>query len=123
VRRKGLDVPLLLFRGETKSYTDLFFRGENIHPKGTIYDVSFFRSHRADFYDLMISGTTHTSVLDEYLFAEDEQERGISLRNHKIIGRFAAEFLAKVLQDSKSPVLDGKETVEYAKLRLIKAGH
>jgi pimeloyl-ACP methyl ester carboxylesterase len=121
VRREGLDVPLLLFRGETNSYTDLFFRGANIHPKGTIYDVDFFRAHRADFYDLVISGTTHTSVYDEYLFAETEQERAISIRNHKIIGRFAADFLGKVLKGSKSPILDGTETVEYTKLRLIKA--
>jgi pimeloyl-ACP methyl ester carboxylesterase len=121
VRREGLDVPLLLFRGETNSYTDLFFRGEKIHPKGTIYDVDFFRVHRADFYDLVISGTTHTSVLDEYLIAENERERSISLRNHKIIERFAAAFLGKVLEGRESPALDGSEKVEHTKLRLIKA--
>jgi len=121
IRREGLDVPLLLFRGETKSYTDLFFRGKETHPKGTIYDVDFFRVHRADFYDLVISGTTHTSVLDEYLFAENEQERGISRRNHKIIERFAADFLAMVLKGSERPVLDGTENIEHTKLRLIKA--
>lgn len=86
-----------------------------------IYDVNFFRVHRGDFYDLLISGTTHTSVFDEYLLAENEQERGISRRNHKIIERFAADFLGKVLKGSESPVLDGTETVEHTKLRLIKA--
>lgn len=121
VRREGLDVPLLLFRGETNSYTDLFFRGEKTHPKGTIYDVDFFRVHRADFYDLVIAGTTHTSVLDEYLFAGNEQERESSIRNHKIIERFAAGFLGKVLKGNASPVLDGAERVEFTKLRLIKA--
>ncbi len=59
VRREGLDVPIPLFRGATGSYTDLFFRGEDVHPKGTIYDVDFFRVHRGDFYDVVISGTTH----------------------------------------------------------------
>lgn len=121
VRRQGLDVPLLLFRAETNSYTDLFFRGENVHPKGTIYDVDFFRVHRADFYDLVISGTTHMSVSDEYLLAQNEKERGISKRNHKIIERFSAEFLGKVLKGHESPVLDGAEKVEDTKLRLIKA--
>ncbi|MCH8981611.1 hypothetical protein IH922_06295, partial [candidate division KSB1 bacterium] len=53
VRREGLDKPILLFRADTASYTDLFFRGKNINPKGTIYDVDFFRVHRADFYDLV----------------------------------------------------------------------
>jgi hypothetical protein len=121
VRREGLDVPLLLFRAETNSYTDLFFRGEKTHPKGTIYDVDFFRVHRADFYDLVISGTTHTSVLDEYLFAGNEHERESSMRHHKIIERFAASFLGKVLKGDASPVLDGAERVELTKLRLIKA--
>jgi hypothetical protein len=121
VRREGLDVPLLLFRGETNSYTELFFRGEKTHPKGTIYDVDFFRVHRADFYDLLIAGTTHTSVLDEYLFAGSEPERESSTRHHKIIERFAASFLGKVLKGTASPVLDGAERVEFTKLRLIKA--
>ncbi|HWS99591.1 MAG TPA: hypothetical protein VN256_04900 [Pyrinomonadaceae bacterium] len=121
VRREGLGVPLLLFRAETNSYTDLFFRGEKVHPKGTIYDVDFFRAHRADFYDLVISGTTHASVYDEYLFAEDEQERENSTRNHKIIERFAAEFLGKIFSAKASPLLDGTEKAEYTKLRLIKA--
>lgn len=121
VRREGLDVPLLLFRAETNSYTDLFFRGEKVHPKGTIYDVDFFRAHRADFYDLVISGTTHASAYDEYLFAENEQERSISMRNHKIVERFASDFLGKVLHGRASPILDGPEAVEHTKLRLIKA--
>ena len=121
VRREGLDVPLLLFRADTNSYTELFFRGEKTHPKGTIYDVDFFRVHRADFYDLLITGTTHTSVLDEYLFAGNDQERESSMRNHKIIERFAAGFLGKVLRGAASPILDGAERVEFTKLRLIKA--
>lgn len=121
VRLKGLDVPELLFRGETNSYTDLFFRGEKVHPKGTIYDVDFFRVHRADFYDLVISGTTHDSVFDEYLFAETEQESQLSKRNHKIIERFTVSFLEKILKGSNSPILEGGEKVENTKLRIIKA--
>lgn len=121
VRRQGLEIPELLFRGETESYTDLFFRGEKVHPKGTIYDVDFFRVHRADFYDLVISGTTHTSVFDEYLFAETEQESQLSKRNHKIIERFTVSFLEMILKGSKPPILEGGEMVENTKLRIIKA--
>jgi len=121
VRREGLDVPILLFRAETKSYTDLFFRGKNVHPKGTIYDVDFFRVHRGDFYDLVISGTTHSSVYDEYLFAENDTERKISMRNHRIIGRFAVGFLGKVLKGKESPILDGTVLVSNTRLRVIRA--
>jgi len=121
VRRQGLDAPELLFRGETASYTDLFFRGEKVHPKGTIYDVDFFRVHRADFYDLVISGSTHNSVFDEYLFAENTEESEISKRNHKIIEQFAVSFLEKIFTNKASPILEGGETVENTKLRVIKA--
>jgi hypothetical protein len=105
VRREGLGVPVFLFRGEKDSYTDLFFRGKNVHPKGTIYTVDFFRVHRADFYDLVISGTTHSSVYDEYLFAETALERESYIRNHTIIAKYAVAYLDQVLKDIESPLL------------------
>jgi hypothetical protein len=104
VRREGLDVPILLFRGETDSYTDLFFRGENVHPKGTIYDVDFFRVHRGDFYDVVILGTTHSSVYDEYLFAETTVERDQSTLNHNTFAAYAVAFLDQVLKGQDSPL-------------------
>ncbi len=122
VRREGLDVPILLFRGATDSYTDLFFRGDDVHPKGTIYDVDFFRVHRGGFYDLVISGTTHNSVYDEYLFAETDAERDLSIRNHRIIAAYAAAFLDQVLNGQDSPLLG--ETAEdnpHTTLRMIPA--
>ncbi len=122
VRREGLRVPILLFRGATDSYTDIFFRGENIHPKGTIYDVDFFRVHRGDFYDLVISGTTHNSVYDEYLFAETDTERELSIRNHTIIAEYAVAFLDQVLKGQDSTLLG--ETAEddpHTTLRVIPA--
>ena len=122
VRREGLDVPILLFRGATNTYTDLFFRGEDVHPKGTIYDVDFFRVHRGDFYDLVISGTTHNSVYDEYLFAETNAERELSIRNHTIIAAYAVAFLDQVLKGKDSPLLG--ETAEdnpHTTLRVIPA--
>jgi hypothetical protein len=121
VRRRGLDVPILLVRAETKSYTDLFSRGKNVHPKGTIYDVDFFRAHRGDFYDLLISDSTHSSVYDEYLFAENETDRNISIRNHKIIGRYAVKFMEMVLKGTISPLLNGTKSLSGAKLRIIRA--
>lgn len=121
VRREGLDVPILLFRAESDTYTDLFFRGEKVHPKGTIYDVDFFRVMRDDFYDLVISGTTHNSVSDEYLFAEDIEERELSTRNHKIIGHYALAFLDKVLNGIDSSMLDNIEAASHTTLRVIKA--
>ena len=121
VRREGLDEPILLFRADTASYTDLFFRGKNINPKGTIYDVDFFRVHRADFYDLVISGTTHSSVLDQYIFTEDKKERELSMRNHKIIARYTVAFLAKVLDDTDSSLLNATAINPHATLRVIKA--
>jgi len=121
VRRKGLDVPLLLFRAEKNSYTDLFFRGINVHPKGTIYDVDFFRVHKADFYDLVIAETTHSSIYDEYIFSENEDERGLSLRNHSIILNWTREFLIKVFDKGNSLLLENKIDSPYTKLRVIKA--
>lgn len=121
VRQEGLDVPILLFRADSASYTDLFFRGKYVHPKGTIYDVNFFRVHRGDFYDLVISGTTHSSVYDEYLFAEDNEERELSKRNHKIIGRYAVAFLDKILKETDSSLPDNTKTAPHTTLRVIKA--
>ena len=121
VRREGLDMPILLFRADSASYTDLFFRGKYVHPKGTIYDVNFFRVQRGDFYDLVISGTTHSSVYDEYLFVEDKEEYALSKRNHKIIGLYAVEFLAKVLKGADSSLLDNTKTAPHTTLRVIKA--
>lgn len=121
VRREGLDEPILLFRADSASYTDLFFRGKNINPYGTIYDVDFFRVHRADFYDLVISGTTHSSVLDLYIFAEYKKERELLMRNHKIIARYTVAFLAKVLNDTDSSLLDATGTTPHTTLRVIKA--
>ena len=122
VRREGLDVPILLFRGATDSYTDLFFRGENVHPKGTIYDVDFFRVHRADFYDVMVAGTTHSSVYDEYLFAETEAEYEQSAQNHVLFATYAIAFLDQALKGQNAPNLG--ETAEddpYTTLRMIPA--
>ena len=121
VRREGLDEPILLFRADSASYTDLFFRGKNINPYGTIYDVDFFRVHRADFYDLVISGTTHSSVLDLYIFAEYKKERELLMRNHKIIARYTVAFLAKVLNDTDSSLLDATGATPHTTLRVIKA--
>ena len=121
VRQFGLDVPILLFRADSASYTDLFFRGENVHPKGTIYDVDFFRVHRSDFYDLVIAGTTHNSVYDEYLFAEDAEDKQLSMRNHKIMGIVASAFLSNVLNGRDTSLLDA-ELAPYTRLRVIK-GH
>ncbi len=104
VRREGLDVPILLFRGATDSYTDLFFRGEDIHPKGTIYDVDFFRVHRGDFFDVVILGTTHNSVYDEYLFAETSEARQQSILNHTTFTAYAVAFLDQVLKGQASPL-------------------
>jgi hypothetical protein len=122
VRREGLGVPILLFRGETDSYTDLFFRGENVHPKGTIYDVDFFRVHRADFFDIVVSGTTHSSVYDEYLFAENDEEREQSVRAHITFDSYTAAFLDHVLNGTDSSFLgighDGEPT---AKMRIVPA--
>jgi len=114
-----LDVPLLLFRADKKSYTDLFFRGKNVHPKGTIYNVDFFRVHRADFYDLVISETTHSSIYDEYIFAEKQEERDLSLRNHKIILNWTSEFLSKVFHGTYSQLLENKSNGSNTKLRVI----
>ena len=119
VRTHGLDVPILLFRADSNSYTDLFFRGPKVHPKGSIYDVSFFRVHRGDFYDLVISGTTHSSVYDEYLFTDSVREQNLSTRNHRIIERFAHEFLDLVLSKMTSDILAGAEHVEHTSLRII----
>jgi len=121
VRHEGLGVPILLFRGATNSYTDLFFRGEDVHPKGTIYDVDFFRVHRGDFYDLVISGTTHNSVYDEYLFAETDAERELSIRNHTIIATYAVAFLDQVLKGQDSPLLDTAKGRPHTTLRVIPA--
>jgi hypothetical protein len=98
VRRVGLDVPILLFRGATASYTDVFFRGQGVHPKGTIYDVDFFRVHRSYFYDLLVVGTTHNSVYDEYLFAETDADREQSIRSHVIFATFTVAYLEQVLR-------------------------
>ncbi len=121
VRREGLDQPILLFRADRESYTDLFFRGENMNPKGTIYDVNFFRVHRADFYDLVIAGTTHSSVYDQYLYAESAAERELSIRNHGIIERYAVAFLDQILKGSEAPLL-GEEASDSpdATLRVIR---
>ncbi|UCD45253.1 MAG: hypothetical protein JSV27_01775 [Candidatus Bathyarchaeota archaeon] len=121
VRREGLNVPILLFRADSNSYTDLFSRGEKIHPKGTIYDVDFFQVMRDDFYDLVISGTTHNSVSDDYLFEEDIEKRKLSRRNHKIIGPYALAFLDKVLKGIDSSMLDNTEADSHTRLRVIKA--
>lgn len=121
VRQEGLDVPILLFRADSASYTDLFFRGKNVHPKGTIYDVDFFRVHRGDFYDLVVSGTTHNSIYDEYLFAEDNKGRELSKRNHKLIGQYSVAFLDKVLKGTDSALLDNSRTAPHTTLRVIKA--
>ena len=121
VRDKGLDVPIFLFRAETESYTDLFFRGEHVHPKGTIYDVNFFRVMRADFYDLVISGTTHQSCYDEYLFAEKKEERDISLRNHQLFGMYTAAFLEKALRGVESTLLQDSVSKDPISLRFIPA--
>ena len=120
VRREGLEVPILLVRADTSTYTDLFFRGENVHPKGTIYDVDFFRVHRGDFYDLVIDGTTHNSVYDEYIFAENDAERELSIRNHEIIARYAVAFLDHYLNGASSALLDVEaEDPEHVTLRVI----
>ncbi len=121
VRRNGLEVPLLLFRAEKDSYTDLFFRGINVHPKGTIYNVDFFRVHRADFYDLVISDTTHSSIYDGYIFAETEEERVLSLRNHKIVLNWTSEFLTVVFDGTPSQLLENKKDEPFTKLRVINA--
>jgi hypothetical protein len=121
VRREGLDVPILLFRGETGSYTDLFFRGEDTHPKGTIYDVAFFRVHRGDFYDVVVAGTTHNSVYDEYLFAESDAEREQSIRNHDTFAEYAVAFLDQVLTGQDSPLFEKGAEDPRATLRVIPA--
>ncbi len=120
VRQFGLDVPILLFRADSASYTDLFFRGKNVHPKGTIYDVDFFRVHRSDFYDLVISGTTHNSVYDQYLFTEDAADKQLSMRNHKIMDAAASAFLDLVLNGADTLLLDA-DLAPYTRLRVIKA--
>ena len=121
-RRVGLDQPILLFRADTGSYTDLFVRGEDVNPKGTIYDVNFFRVYRGDFYDLVISGTTHNSVYDEYLFAETDDERMLSIRNHELISRYTVAFLEFVLNGKDTTLLDEKAgTTPDATLRVFPA--
>jgi len=77
--------------------------------------------NRGDFYDLVISGTTHNSIYDEYLFAEDKEERELSRCNHKIIGLYAVAFLAKVLKGTDSALLDNTGAAPHTRLRVIKA--
>jgi hypothetical protein len=122
VRRQGLDVPILLVRAESNSYTDLFFRGQNVHPKGTIYDVDFFRVHRGDFFDLVIEGTTHNSIYDEYLFAETPEERSLSLRNHELMAAFTTVFLEQVwMGTSPSSLISEAERSSHCSVRVIPA--
>jgi len=54
-------------------------------------------------------------------FAENDTERKISMRNHRIIGRFAVGFLGKVLKGKESPILDGTVLVSNTRLRVIRA--
>jgi len=120
VRRRGLDVPIFLFRADTLSYTDLFFKSKNMNSYGTFYPVDFFRKHRADFYDFVISGTTHNLVYDEYLFTDNKEEKELSMRNHQIIVKQIDAFFAKILHGKYSSLLESSETDNY-KLRIIKA--
>ncbi len=121
VRNKGLDIPILLFRAESDSYTDLFFRGKKVHPRGTIYDVDFFRMHRGDFYDLVISETTHSTIYDEYLFSEVKEEKELSKRNHRLIMKWTVAFHEKILKNQQSELLENKGDTINTKLRIIKA--
>ena len=63
-----------------------------------------------DFYDVVISGTTHNSVYDEYLFAETDAERELSTRNHRAFAAYAVAFLDQALAGQDSPLL--RETAD-----------
>ncbi len=122
VRDRGLDVPILLVRADQESYTALFFRDEETHPKGTIDDVDFFRVHRAALFDLNIDSTTHNSIYDEYLFAETGLEAKTSLRNHRLVADHVAAFLEQELGNGSSDTLEkraGEST--FVELRKIPA--
>ncbi len=119
VRKKGLDIPILLFRAEKESYTDLFFRGKNVHPKGTIYDVDFFRVHRGDFYDLVFSNTTHSTIYDQYIFSESIEEKEISKQHHRLIIKWTVAYFHKVLENQNSALFENKEDIQNTTLRTI----
>lgn len=121
VRREGLDIPILLVRADTNSYTDLFFRGKNVHPKGSIYDVNFFRTHRSDFYDIKIENTTHSSVYDEYIFAESNEEALTSKRNHRLIQQWILAFHEKILNGNMNTILENNKAKPNTNLRIVKA--
>ncbi len=111
-RELGLAQPLLLFRADSASYTDLFFRGPKVHPKGTIYDVDFFRRYTGIFYDLVVPGTTHGSVEDVYLWAEDAEERASQLHALNVFGTYAIAFLDATLKGEPTPLLHPTEAGE-----------
>ena len=119
VRTEGLDIPILLFRAEKESYTDLFFRGKNVHPKGTIYDVDFFRVHRGDFYDLVFSNTTHSTIYDQYIFSETIEEQELSKLNHRLIIKWTVAYFHKVLENQNSALLENKAPIQGTTLRTI----
>mgnify|MGYP006883058815 CR=1 FL=1 len=121
VRKKGLDQSILLFRASNSSYTDLFFRGKDVNSHGTIYDINFFRVYRGDFYDLVIDNTTHNSIYDEYLFAENKKEKELSIRNHKIIMKWTVAFLEKGHQEKKESLFKNNTVQKYVTLRVINA--
>lgn len=109
VRELGLTQPLLLVRADSASYTDLFFRGPKVNPKGTIYDVNFFRRYEGTFYDLVVPGTTHGSVFDGYLWAEDQEELARLSRVLDVFGTYVVAFLDATLKAVPTPLLDPTE--------------
>ncbi len=111
-REIGLAQPLLLFRADSASYTDLFFRGPKVHPRGTIYDVDFFRRYSGSFYDLVVPGTTHGSVFDGYLWAEDAEDRSSQLRALDVFGTYAVAFLDATLKGEPTQLLRATEAGE-----------
>lgn len=119
VRNEGLDIPIFLFRAEKDSYTDLFFRGKNVHPKGTIYDVDFFRVHRGDFYDFVIANTTHSTIYDQYIFTEVKEEQELSKQNHRLIIKWTVAFHKKVLENKNNGLFENKDLIQGTTLRTI----
>jgi len=122
-RELGLAQPLLLVRADSASYTDLFFRGPKVHPRGTIYDVDFFRRYSGSFYDLVVPGTTHGSVFDGYLWAEDAEDRSSQSRALDVFGTYAVAFLDATLKGEPTPLLHPTEPGEgrAVTLRVIPA--
>jgi glyoxylase-like metal-dependent hydrolase (beta-lactamase superfamily II)/dienelactone hydrolase len=118
----ALKQPILLFRAETDSYTDLYTRGDKVHPNGTIYGIDFFRYYEGELRDLVIENTIHSSIYDLYLFGEDPKEQKLARRNHEIIQLYAVAFLDLVLSGKESELLGGNSPeAPHVELRLIEA--